>query len=144
MSDNEPTETEQITEALGEIFTAMQRAYEPIAAAIAAAFTPELCDALAGAAKAEAARLCEEATRFSDRAVEHDDGSLRGAFLSGLDGGKARALTRRATELEAAAEKLARVHGPHIQIHVSYDQASPYRGLDPVMRAAFARRHGAI
>lgn len=109
MSENETTDIDQIAEALGEVFRAMQRGFQPLADAIATAFTSEVCDAIAGAARAEAAQHRTEAARLAARAAERDDGTLTGAFLGGLDRGMARDRERRADELESAADKLAAV-----------------------------------
>jgi len=110
MNDS-PTDIEQIAEALGEVFKAMQGAFQSLADAIATAFTPEVCNAIAAAARAEASTHREEAARLTARAAERDDGTLSGAFLCGLDRGMARDRERRADELESAADKLARVWG---------------------------------
>lgn len=106
MTANDP---EEVAEALREVFTALQRSWNELATAIATAFTPELCDAIAGAARSEAAQHRAEAERLTARAAERDDGTLSGAFLGGLDRGMARDRARRADELESAADKLASV-----------------------------------
>lgn len=106
MSTNEPQE---LAAELARIFTHMQRAFQPLVEAIATAFTPELCDAIAGTARAEAAQHRTEIERLEARATERDDGTLTGAFLSGMDRGMARDHQRRADELDSAADNLQRV-----------------------------------
>lgn len=103
------TDIEQITDAIGEIFTAMQRVFEPLATAIATAFTPELCDAIAETARAEAAHHRSEAKRLRTRAHRGAGGSLHESLLRTLDFGRADEHDNRAGELESAARKLTAV-----------------------------------